>query len=61
MDERSDNTDADKGHPIATFSVQRPMKCRFIRLWQTGKSSGNCDYLTLYGFEVFGFVDGPPL
>jgi hypothetical protein len=56
VDERKDNKDADSNHPIATFSVDRRMKCRYIRVRQTGKCSSNSDYLILYGFEVFGLI-----
>jgi hypothetical protein len=57
LDERKDNTEADSNHPITTFSVSTRMKSRFIRLGQTGKCSSNQDWLVLYGFEVFGFLD----
>jgi hypothetical protein len=57
LDERKDNTEADSSHPITTFSVSTRMKCRFIRLRQTGKSCCNGDCLILYGLEVFGCLD----
>jgi hypothetical protein len=56
LDERKDNRDADSNHPIATFSVEGRMKCRYLRLRQTGRCANNSDYLVLYGFEVFGAI-----
>jgi hypothetical protein len=58
LDERTNNDDADSNHPIATFSVGHRMRCRFIRLRQTGKNARNNDSLILHGFEVFGSVIG---
>jgi hypothetical protein len=54
LDERKGNTDANSNHPIAAFSVDRRMKCRFIRLRQTGQVSSGLDWLVLHAFEVFG-------
>jgi hypothetical protein len=56
LDERKDNSAANSKHPISTFSVDRRLKCRYIRLRQTGKCAANHDYLILIGFEVFGSI-----
>jgi hypothetical protein len=56
LDERTNNTEADSSHPIVTFTISRSMKCRFIRLRQTGVNQNGNHYLILFAFEVFGHL-----
>jgi hypothetical protein len=50
------NSDLNGLNQIGTYSVSRSVKCRFVRLRQTGKTHYNCDYLVLCGFEIFGLL-----
>jgi hypothetical protein len=50
------NSDLNGLSQIGTYSVNQSMKCRFVRLRQTGKNHYNCDYLKLSGFEIFGVL-----
>jgi hypothetical protein len=61
LDERTNNTEADSRNPIITFPVTRHRKCRFIRLRQTGKNANHSHFLALFGFELFGRVNGSDL
>jgi hypothetical protein len=50
------NSDLNGLSQIGTYSVNRSVKCRFVRLRQTGKNHFNRDYLMLSGFEIFGVL-----
>jgi hypothetical protein len=58
LDERNTNTEADAGHPITSFAVQRRITSRYVRIRQTANSAYNANWLVLYGFEVFGLLMG---
>jgi hypothetical protein len=50
------NNDLNGLNQIGTYSVDRELTCRFVRLRQTGKNHGNGDYFLLSGFEIFGIL-----
>jgi hypothetical protein len=50
------NSDVNGSNQIGTYSVDRSVKCRFVRLRQIGKNHVNGDYLLLCGFEIFGLL-----
>jgi hypothetical protein len=54
LDERTNNTETDSSHSIASFAISRSVECRFIRLRQTGVNQQGSHNLILFGFEVFG-------
>jgi hypothetical protein len=54
LDERTNNTEADSSHPIASFAISRSVECRFIRFRQIGVNQNGNHYLVLFAFEVFG-------
>jgi hypothetical protein len=56
---QNDTVSESNAGEIAPFSVKKRMKCRFIRLLETGKSADNREYLCLLGFEAFGLVHAP--
>jgi hypothetical protein len=58
LDRRDDNTEMDSNHPIGTFPVARSniVEYQSIRLRQTGKNANMNYHLTLYAFELFGYL-----
>jgi hypothetical protein len=52
------NLDVNGSNLIGTYSVGCEMKCRFVRLRQTGKNRyhSNDDHLLLCGFGIFGIL-----
>jgi hypothetical protein len=52
----SDNSDMNGSGLIGTYEVTRPVKCRFTRLRQIGKTHGGQGYLQINGFEVYGIL-----
>jgi hypothetical protein len=54
IDEQTNNKDLYDNPSIKSFPVSSSTKCHFIRLSQTGKNNGRCDFLLLHAFEVFG-------
>jgi hypothetical protein len=50
------NSDLNGSSQIGTYSVNRSVKCRFVRLRQTGKNHSNNDCFLLPGFEIFGVL-----
>jgi hypothetical protein len=55
----TDNSDVNGLTLIGTYEVNHSMKCRFVRLRQTGKTHYNTDHLLLCGFEIFGILREP--
>jgi hypothetical protein len=53
----SDNYDLNGHNLIGIYSVNALMRCRFIRLRQTGKDHFGCDCLALSGMEIFGYLE----
>jgi hypothetical protein len=56
LDEKTDDTLANSHNLVATFAVDRRMKCRTIRLRQTAKCARGFDILVIVAFEVFGLI-----
>jgi hypothetical protein len=54
-----DNNDLNDSNKIGTYEVTKSVKCRFIRLRQTGRNHVNYDYFLLSGFEIFGLLHEP--
>ena len=58
IDSRENVTSLQKANQLDTFEIKNEIPTkesyRYIRLRQTGKSTGNCEYLTLTAFEIFG-------
>jgi hypothetical protein len=50
------NSDLNGSSWIGTYSINRSVKCRFVRLRQTGTNHLNRDYFLLSGFEIFGVL-----
>jgi hypothetical protein len=50
----TDNSDVKGNSIIGTYEVSKSVKCRFVRLRQTGKNHSNRDYLQLSGLEIYG-------
>jgi hypothetical protein len=49
----TDNSDVKGKSLIGTYEVSKSVKCRFVRLRQTGKNHYNCDRLILSGLEIY--------
>ena len=58
VDSRQNVTNIQKSNQIDTFKIKKQISSnasyRFIRLRQTGKSTGNSNHLMLAAFEIFG-------
>jgi hypothetical protein len=58
LDKRSRVGSIDKNYMIATFVVEKPQKCRCVRIRQTGPSHNEAGYpeyfFALSAMEVFG-------
>jgi hypothetical protein len=54
MDRQTDNLTFKRSWVIASFAVQMPLECRFIRLTQTDKNHYGDDCLYLRAVEFFG-------
>jgi hypothetical protein len=55
--ECSDNNDLNGYNQITTYSVTKLMRCRLIRLRQTGENHWGRHYLALSCWEIFGGLD----
>jgi hypothetical protein len=54
LDRRTDNNDLNERLAVHSFSISKPIECRFIRLRQTGRNHAKSRLLAFYHFEVFG-------
>jgi hypothetical protein len=54
LDERRKISQLDGPDRTATFAISNPTECRYIRLTNTGQSTGGNFCLELHAFEVFG-------
>jgi hypothetical protein len=55
----TDNSDINGLTLIGTYEVNHSMKCRFVRLQQTGKIHYNTDHLLMCDFKIFGILREP--
>jgi hypothetical protein len=56
LDIQENNNDLNDRDVVRSFPVTRSVKCKMIRLRQTGKNHGGNDYLVISSFEVFGLL-----
>jgi hypothetical protein len=54
LDIRENNNDLNDRDVVRSFPVARSVRCKLIRLRQTGKNHGGNDYLVISSFELFG-------
>jgi hypothetical protein len=54
IDRKVDNDELDDVHVIRTFSVEKSIEARFIRMRQIDTNHGGWDQFALCAFELFG-------
>jgi hypothetical protein len=54
LDIQESNNDLNDRGVVRSFEMIRSVRCKLIRLRQTGKNHGGNDYLVISSFEVFG-------
>ena len=56
VDTQSDNSDLKEQNRTASFRIQNPVRCKFVRWKQTGKNHHGHYNTPISSFEVFGRI-----